>query len=207
MPYRVAGRKAPDRPARLDAVLLAAVAALGPRLAEGRPGPRLAEGQPGPRLAEGQPGPRLAEGQPGPHLAEGAGGGPRRLALAGASMGSRVAVRTAKAAGARGVVALGFPLVPPGERPSRAAELAGAGVPVLVVQGERDSFGRPAADLAARREVAVVVGADHSFKVRVKDGRSAADVVDEAAGRAAAWLLASLGLPGAGASAAVLPGG
>ena len=164
MPYRVAGRRAPDRPARLDAVLTAAVAALGRDLSGTRPSVNQA-------------------------------GGPDRLALAGASMGSRVAVRTAHAVGARGVVALGFPLTPPGARPSRQPELDGAGVPVLVVQGERDAFGRPAADPAAHREVIVVAGADHSFKVRVKDGRSGADVVDEAAGHAAAWLLAQLGPP------------
>ena len=44
--------------------------------------------------------------------------------------------------GAVGVVALSFPLHPPG-RPerSRLGELTGAGVPTLVVQGERDPMG------------------------------------------------------------------
>jgi predicted alpha/beta-hydrolase family hydrolase len=47
-------------------------------------------------------------------------------------------------AGARGVIALAFPLRPPG-RPdrSRAPELRAAGVPVLVVNGQRDPFGVP----------------------------------------------------------------
>ena len=46
--------------------------------------------------------------------------------------------------GADGCLALSFPLHPPG-RPekSRVDELTGAGVPTLVVQGERDSMGRP----------------------------------------------------------------
>jgi predicted alpha/beta-hydrolase family hydrolase len=154
MPYRVAGRRAPDRAPRLDAVLTAAVALLG---------------------------------------------GPSRLGLAGASMGSRVAMRAARGVAARGVVALGFPLLPPvrggshgppgRERPSRQAELSGAGVPVLVLQGERDSFGRPEADPARDIEVAVIAGADHSFKVRARDGRPAADVVAQVAGLAADWLL------------------
>lgn len=67
------------------------------------------------------------------------------LLLGGRSSGGRVACRTAGALGARGVIALAFPLQPPRppERPapSRLPELLGAGVPVLVVQGTRDSFG------------------------------------------------------------------
>jgi predicted alpha/beta-hydrolase family hydrolase len=67
------------------------------------------------------------------------------------------------------VVALAFPLHPPG-RPekSRADELIGAGVPVLVVQGETDAFGRPqdvAAVLAGRPDASVyAVPGDHSLK-------------------------------------------
>lgn len=63
----------------------------------------------------------------------------------GRSAGARVACRTATELGARAVLALSFPLHPPG-RPekSRAEELLGAGVPTLVVQGGNDPFGRPA---------------------------------------------------------------
>ncbi|GHH54246.1 alpha/beta hydrolase family protein [Streptomyces candidus] len=62
----------------------------------------------------------------------------------GRSAGARVACRTATELGALAVLALSFPLHPPG-RPekSREAELTGAGVPTLVVQGARDPFGRP----------------------------------------------------------------
>ncbi|MFI7573537.1 alpha/beta family hydrolase [Micromonospora sp. NPDC049497] len=65
------------------------------------------------------------------------------LVVGGRSSGARVACRTATAVGAAGVVALAFPLHPPG-RPerSRAAEL-GTGVPTLVVNGDRDPFGVP----------------------------------------------------------------
>ena len=67
------------------------------------------------------------------------------LVTGGRSSGARVACRTASATGAAGVLALGFPLSPPRpagrERPTRLPELVGAGVPVLVVQGERDVFG------------------------------------------------------------------
>jgi predicted alpha/beta-hydrolase family hydrolase len=74
-----------------------------------------------------------------------AAGPPARLVVGGRSAGARVACRTAQAVGAAAVVCLAFPLHPPG-RPdkSRAAELAGAGVRVVVVQGANDAFGTPA---------------------------------------------------------------
>jgi uncharacterized protein len=65
------------------------------------------------------------------------------LILGGRSSGARVACRTAVALGAAGVVALAFPLHPPGKpERSRADELDGA-VPTLVVNGDRDPFGVP----------------------------------------------------------------
>jgi predicted alpha/beta-hydrolase family hydrolase len=66
------------------------------------------------------------------------------LIAGGRSAGARVACRTAGALGAEAVLALSFPLHPPG-RPdrSRAGELLDSGVPTLVVQGGRDPFGRP----------------------------------------------------------------
>jgi predicted alpha/beta-hydrolase family hydrolase len=85
----------------------------------------------------------------------------------GRSAGARVACRTAKELGAAAVLALSFPLHPPG-RPekSRAAELdlgAAAG-PLLIVQGGNDTFGRPAEFPAAHPPVDVPYG-DHSFAV------------------------------------------
>ncbi|AYY15234.1 hydrolase [Actinobacteria bacterium YIM 96077] len=102
----------------------------------------------------------------------------------GRSAGARVACRTARSVGAVAVVALAFPLHPPGKpERSRAAELLGAGVPTLVVQGARDTFGRPdefpadapgghgpADDGSATSEASVpsvveVPGADHGMAV------------------------------------------
>ncbi len=84
------------------------------------------------------------------------------LVLGGRSNGARVACRTASEAGARAAVALAFPLHPPG-RPeqSRAGELRGAGVDVLVVNGERDPFGIPSSRDAAR--VVVLPGETHAL--------------------------------------------
>jgi hypothetical protein len=84
------------------------------------------------------------------------------LVQGGRSNGARVACRTAAAAGARAVLALAFPLHPPG-RPekSRAGELALAGTDVLVINGSRDPFGIP--DQAARTRVVVLDGETHTL--------------------------------------------
>lgn len=110
------------------------------------------------------------------------------LVVGGRSAGARVACRTAGAVGADLVLALAFPLHPPG-RPerSRADELLGAGVPVLVVQGERDAFGRPD-ELPRGPQVVAVPGADHGFAVArsaVVTQEEALDLLVDGVGR---WL-------------------
>ncbi|WP_373299176.1 alpha/beta hydrolase family protein [Streptomyces phaeofaciens] len=84
----------------------------------------------------------------------------------GRSAGARVACRTAGELGAHAVLALGFPLHPPG-RPekSRAAELLGAGVPTLVVQGGNDAFGRPGEFPEGAYELTEVPYGDHGLAV------------------------------------------
>jgi uncharacterized protein len=84
----------------------------------------------------------------------------------GRSAGARVACRTAGELGAHAVLALSFPLHPPG-RPerSRAAELLGTGVPTLVVQGGNDPFGRPAEFPAGDFALVEVPHGDHGFAV------------------------------------------
>ncbi|GHG57236.1 alpha/beta hydrolase family protein [Streptomyces griseocarneus] len=108
----------------------------------------------------------------------------------GRSAGARVACRTAAELGAAAVLALSFPLHPPGKpERSRADELAGAGVPVLVVQGERDPFGRPE-EFPAGTEPVVVPHGDHGFAVPKKADvtqEEALEVITRAAGM---WLKA-----------------
>ncbi|MFB7777708.1 alpha/beta hydrolase family protein [Streptomyces bauhiniae] len=84
----------------------------------------------------------------------------------GRSAGARVACRTATELGARAVLALSFPLHPPGKpEKSRADELLGAGVPTLVVQGGNDPFGRPGEFPEDGFELVEVPFGDHSFAV------------------------------------------
>jgi hypothetical protein len=96
------------------------------------------------------------------------------LVAGGRSSGARVACRTAAGAGAAGVVALAFPLHPPG-RPerSRAGELDGA-VPTLVVNGDRDPFGVP----SPRHGVTVVVRPGERHDLRRDPDAVAGAVLD-----------------------------
>jgi uncharacterized protein len=88
------------------------------------------------------------------------------LIVGGRSAGARVACRTGVTLGARAVVALSFPLHPPGKpEKSRLEELTGAGVPTLVVQGQRDAFGRPEEFGAGPFTIVKVAHADHGMAV------------------------------------------
>jgi predicted alpha/beta-hydrolase family hydrolase len=108
------------------------------------------------------------------------------LVLGGRSSGARVACRTATALHASAVLALAFPLIPPGRTTSRADELASPRVPRLVVQGSRDAFGMPTRKRGIK--VHVVDGADHSFAVRRLDGRTRKDVLTEVRETVRKWL-------------------
>jgi predicted alpha/beta-hydrolase family hydrolase len=118
------------------------------------------------------------------------------LVVGGRSAGARVACRTAVETGAAAVLCLAFPLHPPG-RPerSRAPELAGAGRPVVVVQGVRDVFGTPA-DLEALGLPGVEIveaASDHGLAPRTRSGRDELAGVVTLAVRRAFALAASRG--------------
>ena len=87
------------------------------------------------------------------------------LVAGGRSLGARVACRTSAEAGAGAVLCLAFPVHPPGKADdptkSRQGELDAVEVPTLVVQGESDPFGMPAA--GPGREVVTVAG-NHGLK-------------------------------------------
>jgi uncharacterized protein len=98
------------------------------------------------------------------------------LVLGGRSAGARSAARTAHHLGASGVLALAFPLHPPG-RPesSRLDELTAVRVPLLVIQGESDAFGRPE-EFPESVRLVVVPDADHGLKVPRRSELTASDV-------------------------------
>ena len=142
--YTEQGRRAPDRAPRLEACYRTVVAAVRARGGPGWP-----------------------------------------LLVGGKSMGGRIASQMAAGPGddgsnvevaveVAGVVALGYPLHPPG-RPDRMrdAHLPRIAVPMLVVQGSRDSFGseNELRAVVARMPDAtlhIVEGGDHSLTIRRK---------------------------------------
>jgi predicted alpha/beta-hydrolase family hydrolase len=111
------------------------------------------------------------------------------LVLGGRSAGARSATRCAKYLGAVGCLALAFPLHPPG-RPekSRLHELRGAQVPTLVVQGEKDTMGRPEA-FPDEFEMAVVPDADHGFKVPKRGTISQDEAMEIVVESALEWIV------------------
>jgi predicted alpha/beta-hydrolase family hydrolase len=114
------------------------------------------------------------------------------LVLGGRSAGARVACRLAETQGAVGCLALSFPLHPPGKpESSRRHELVSAGVPTLVVQGERDSMGRPG-EFPATVELAVVPDADHGFKVPKRASLSSEETMALIVEATVEWLTARI---------------
>lgn len=100
-----------------------------------------------------------------------------RLVVGGRSAGARSATRCATRLGAVGCLALAFPLHPPGRpQKTRVDELTSAGVPTLVVQGERDPMGRPE-EFPEGTDLAVVPGADHGLKVPARGALSQEDAL------------------------------
>jgi uncharacterized protein len=84
------------------------------------------------------------------------------LVQGGRSNGARVACRTARQVRAVGVIALAFPLHPPGKPDrSRDGELREAGTRVLVINGDRDPFGVPEPDDVT--SVVVLPGETHAL--------------------------------------------
>jgi predicted alpha/beta-hydrolase family hydrolase len=119
-----------------------------------------------------------------------------RLVVGGKSMGGRVATHlaTEPVEALAGVVALGYPLHPPGQPDKpRTAHLREMRVPWLVVQGERDTFGTPTElrpVLTPLRDVTlhVVRDGDHSLKVRKSSGQDQNTVYAEALETVAVWM-------------------
>ncbi len=111
------------------------------------------------------------------------------LVLGGRSAGARSACRLARGVGASAVLALSFPLHPPG-RPesSRLPELLGARVRSLVVQGERDPFGTPA-EFPADVDLVVVPDGDHGLKVRRSGPLTQAEALDLVLEHTYEWIL------------------
>lgn len=114
----------------------------------------------------------------------------------GKSMGGRMTSLAAAAMpleGVQGLAFFGFPLHPTGDPgTSRAEHLTRVGAPMLFLQGTRDTLAdlellTPIVKRLPRAVMHVVDGADHSFAVLKRSGRTNAQVLEELAATTAAW--------------------
>ena len=119
------------------------------------------------------------------------------LFAGGKSFGGRMtstAAAQSALAGVQGLVFLGFPLHP-ADRPGveRAAHLEQVEVPMLFLQGTRDTLcdlellGQMLHKLGKRATLHLWDGADHSFHVLKRSGRTDEQVLDELADAIATW--------------------
>lgn len=125
-------------------------------------------------------------------------GGGSRLVIGGKSMGGRIASMIADDAAVRGVVCMGYPFHPPGNpEKTRTGHLENLRTPTLILQGTRDTFGRP--DEVAGYKLSPVIrlewleDGDHSFKPRARSGRTEAENLKTAIALIADFIAARVG--------------
>ena len=108
----------------------------------------------------------------------------RPLLIGGKSMGGRIASLVVDQAAidqqVRGCICLGYPFHPPGKPLQlRTEHLAGLQTPTLILQGERDSFGRreevETYTLSPQVQLRWIPSGDHSFKPTRSSGLSEAE--------------------------------
>ena len=119
--------------------------------------------------------------------------GPENLIIGGKSMGGRIASMVADEAGVAGLVCLGYPFHPPGKPEKlRTEHLETLRTPTLILQGERDPFGRreEVEEYALSESIAVAFlpDGDHDLKPRKASGRTQAENWEEAVGRIARFV-------------------
>ena len=100
-----------------------------------------------------------------------------KIVIGGKSMGGRIASMVADEAGVAGLVCLGYPFHPPGNSArTRTKHLENLRTPTLIVQGTRDSFGKPdeVANYKLSKKIRIVwiEAGDHSFKPLARSGRT-----------------------------------
>jgi uncharacterized protein len=119
------------------------------------------------------------------------------LFAGGKSMGGRMTSQAQAAEalpGVRGLVFIGFPLHPAKEPATkRAGHLSQVRIPMLFLQGTRDDLAdltllKPIVEALPQATLHVIEGADHSFHVLKRSGRTGVEVLRELAHTTAAWM-------------------
>ncbi|MEZ2744835.1 alpha/beta family hydrolase [Halopseudomonas bauzanensis] len=119
---------------------------------------------------------------------------PQPLYIGGKSMGGRVASLLADELQPAGLICFGYPFHPPGKpEKTRTAHLAELQTSGLILQGTRDPFGKPdevaGYGLSEQLQVSWLDTGDHDLKPLKSSGLTQADLIDQAAERAAAFML------------------
>ncbi|MCA8974800.1 MAG: alpha/beta hydrolase [Planctomycetes bacterium] len=117
-------------------------------------------------------------------------------AMAGKSMGGRIATMLADELGAVATVAFGYPFHPPGKPAQlRTAHLAALRTRTLILQGERDRFGLPDEVASYVLSDAITLrwleDGDHSLAPRKKSGHSVVGHMATAIAAAAEFVLSA----------------
>jgi predicted alpha/beta-hydrolase family hydrolase len=120
------------------------------------------------------------------------------LLAGGKSLGGRMTSTAASQeplSGVQGLVCFGFPLHPPGQPSTeRARHLQSVTVPMLFLQGTRDKLAElellhpVCRDLGSQAQLHIIEGADHSFSVLKRSGRSDRDVLQELGTTVTGWV-------------------
>jgi len=116
-----------------------------------------------------------------------------KLVIGGKSMGGRIASLIADEAEVAGLVCLGYPFHPTGKPEKlRINHLQAIRTPTLIIQGERDPFGKrdEVVDYRLSKQVRIhwLPDGDHSFKPRKASGRTAEENLGEALEATAAFV-------------------
>ena len=111
--------------------------------------------------------------------------GPENLIIGGKSMGGRIASMVADEVGVAGLVCLGYPFHPPGKRDKlRLEQLSSLKTPTLILNGERDPFGKreevESYSLSKSINVSFLTDGDHDLKPRKASGRTRTQNWEEA---------------------------
>ncbi|CDU09361.1 MULTISPECIES: alpha/beta fold hydrolase [Vibrio harveyi group] len=115
------------------------------------------------------------------------------IVIGGKSMGGRMSSLLAENELVAGIACLGFPFHPPGKPEKfKGDHLANIEKPTLILQGERDAFGkREEFDdfvLSSQVKVSFLPDGDHSFKPRKSSGHTEAGNIELAVEQLAAFI-------------------
>ncbi|AGP81437.1 MULTISPECIES: alpha/beta family hydrolase [Alteromonas] len=114
--------------------------------------------------------------------------------IGGKSMGGRMATMVYESvSNVKGAIALGYPFHPPGKPDkTRTEHLLSATKPLIIIQGERDTFGTKAEvesyALPSEIQCAFLEDGDHSFKPRKASGKTQQEHIEKAATLTAAFI-------------------